>query len=65
MRKAKWIRRTHLFGQDEYVCSYCRHVSSKAYNCCPFCGCVMGRMKSDSVWIDELESITAILDDDW
>ncbi len=65
MRKAKWILRTHLFGRDEYVCSSCRRVSDKVYNCCPFCGAVMGRVKSDPEWIDELEGMSAIMDNDW
>ncbi len=64
MKTARWIRRTHLFRADEYVCSSCRRVSDAPYNVCPRCGSPMKKAKGDASWVDEAEMFSAIFDDD-
>lgn len=65
MRQAHWIRKTHLFRADEYVCSECGAHAGKPYKVCPHCQTAMGKTKYDPSWIDEAEGLSAILDDDW
>ena len=65
MKKPHWIRKTHLFRADEYVCSRCGTKSPVPYRNCPRCGCTMGRTKFDPTWVDEMEAISAIMDNDW
>lgn len=60
-----WIRKTHLFRRDEYICSRCGSVSDKAYRSCPVCKAEMGRVKYDATWVDEAECMAALCDDDW
>lgn len=60
---AHWIRKTHIFRKDEYICSYCGSSSDKPYNECPRCGTEMRKTKCDPSWVDEMEGIDAILDD--
>ncbi len=64
MRKVHWIQHTHLFKKDEYECSACHAVYTKAYEVCPNCGAKMGRSKYDPSWVDEMEAFDAILGDD-
>lgn len=63
--KAYWTRRTHLFRQDEYICSHCGSASVRPYRTCPVCKAVMGRVKYDASWVDEAEDLSALVDDDW
>ena len=65
MRSAHWIQRTHLFRSDEYICSACDASCKKPYTVCPACGTSMKKAKYDPSWVDEAESISALLDDDW
>ncbi len=60
---AHWIRKTHLFRRDEYICSNCGFRSAKPYVECPNCDEPMGRTRNDPNWVDELEEIDAMLDD--
>ena len=60
---AYWIKRTHLFRADEYICSICLVSSAKPYNTCPACGFKMKIQKYDPTWVDEIEAIDAIFDD--
>ncbi len=62
-KKARWIRRTHLFGGDKYECSQCGCVSDKPQGTCPGCGARMGGSGYDPSWVDEIEAIDAFLDD--
>ena len=64
-RKAHWIRKTHLFQPDEYLCSECGALHSRPYESCFSCGAGMGCMKYDPSWVVEAEMLSAILDDDW
>lgn len=64
-KSAYWIQRTHLFRADEYLCSACGAVSNNPYRECPRCGCRMKKNKYDPSWVDEAETLSAILDDDW
>lgn len=64
-RTPYWIRKTHLFRSDEYICSACGAVCPKPYAACPSCGAKMGKTKYDPSWVDEAEMMSAIIDDDW
>ena len=65
MKSAYWIRRTHLFRADEYICSACKSSFKKPYTSCPKCARPMRKEKYEPSWVDEAEAISAILDDDW
>jgi len=65
MNTAQWIRKTHLFRPDEYICSVCRTVSNKPYRACPVCGAQVKKTKYDPSWVDEAEELSALLDEDW
>ena len=65
MKSAHWSQRTHLFRADEYICSACKAVSDKPYRVCPSCGAPMKKAKYDPSWVDDVEMLSAILDDDW
>ncbi len=65
MKAARWIRRTHLFRPDEYVCSACGASFDRPYAVCPRCGEAMKRTACDPSWVDEAEELSALLDEDW
>ncbi len=66
MKKAAyWVRRTHLFRADEYICSACRAACRKPIKECPACGSRMGKTRYDPSWVDEAEMMSALTDDDW
>ena len=65
MRGAHWVRKTHLFKADEYVCSACGAVSCKAYRVCPSCRAAMRKVKYEASWVDEAEGLSALMDNDW
>ena len=65
MSRVHWVKKTHLFRPDEYICTGCGVVSDTPYKVCPNCGAVMGRTKVEASWVDEAEGLSAILDDDW
>ncbi len=65
MKSSRWIRKTHLFKADEYVCSSCGSKSDKPYAVCPVCGLPMKRVQYEASWVDEAEGLSALLDDDW
>ena len=64
-RASHWVRRTHLFRTDEYICSACGHASDRPYKACPHCSAVMKRTGYDPSWVDEAEELSALLDEDW
>ena len=65
MKRIYWIRKTHLFRADEYICSDCGASYDKSYEICPNCQSEMGQLKYDPSWVDEAEGLSTILDDDW
>ena len=65
MNTAYWIRRTHLFSADEYICSACKGSFDRPYGECPSCGAHMKKGKYVPSWVDEAEALSALLDDDW
>ena len=65
MRRVHWIRKTHLFRADEYICSRCSAVCDRPNRICPNCQSVMGESRYDPSWVDEAEGLSALLDDDW
>ena len=52
-KKGYWMRRTHLFRDDEYECSNCKRHFKKAYSVCPHCNAKMTGKKTNYNWIDE------------
>lgn len=65
MKTAHWTQSTHLFRDDEYICSSCGAAYKKPYQECPSCGAVMKKTKYDPSWADEAEGLSALFDDDW
>lgn len=65
MKPIRWIRKTHLFRADEYICSHCGATCGKPWKVCPNCQSVMGSAKYDPSWVDEAEALSAILEEDW
>lgn len=63
-KTAHWIRRTHLFRKDEYECSFCGVRMDKPYKTCPGCNLPMKGSKYDPSWVDEMELLDAIFEDD-
>ena len=59
-----WIRRTHLFDPDDYVCSQCQAVFKKKNPVCPRCGTRLALEKREESWVDEAEELSWLLDDD-
>ncbi len=53
---AQWIRKTHLFHSDEYICSNCGYQTDKPYIECPDCGAKMRKTKYEVSWVDEVET---------
>ncbi len=51
MKTAHWTQSTHLFRDDEYICSSC--------------GAAMKKTKYDPSRVDEAEGMSALFDDDW
>lgn len=65
MKYAYWIQRTHLLHADEYICSVCKASFPKPCRECPACGARMKKSKYDPSWVDEMEGLSVLLDDDW
>ena len=64
MNSAHWIRRTHLFREGDYICSFCKASCIKPYKDCPVCGMIIKSAKYDPSRVDEAEGLSAILDVD-
>ena len=62
MKSARWIKRTHLFKADEYICSACGARCPRAFRTCPGCGAAMKKTKYDPYWVDEIENMDAFWD---
>ena len=65
MKQARWIQKTHLFLEDEFVCSNCGDSFPTPYAICPTCRSDMKNTKYNPSWVDEAEGLSTILDDDW
>ena len=65
MKTERWTQKSHLFRADEYICPVCGAAADRPYKKCPSCGTVLGGSKKDSAWVEEAESIAALMDDDW
>jgi len=61
---ASWKHVKHLFRADEFICTACGASSRKAYKSCPACGADMRGEQYDPAWVDELEELNDLLDDD-
>lgn len=59
-RKAQWIRKTHIFRKDEYICSVCSFIAQSSLPVCPKCGSTMKNCKYDPTWVDEIEMLDII-----
>ena len=65
MRNIHWIKKTHLFRADEYICSVCGATAARPEQTCPSCRAAMGRTRYDPTWVDEAEGLSSMMDDDW
>ncbi len=65
MKRTRWVQKTHLFRADEYICFRCGVSFGKPYEICPNCQSEMGKPKYSPSWVDEVEGLSAILEDDW
>lgn len=65
MARYYWIRKTHLFRRDSFVCSHCGAVCDKPHKACPVCNVPIWKVKYDPTWVDEAERTSALIDDDW
>ena len=63
-REPHWIKRTHLFGADEYECLRCGKKFREAVGVCPNCGASMKGMEDRQDWVDEAEELDWLLEDD-
>ena len=61
-KTAYWIRNTHIFRKDDYICSNCKAKVVKPVSPCPRCGAPMKGTKSNTGWVDEMEAIDAIFE---
>ena len=59
-QSAHWIRLTHLFRRDEYICSACGVSLEKPAGTCPHCRRPMNGSEYDPHWVDEIEILDAI-----
>lgn len=64
VKPARWIRRSHLFRADEYVCSRCGRRAERPARICPGCGAPMRGAKYDPAWADEAEELELLLGDE-
>ncbi len=60
-----WVRRTHLFRADEYICAACKASCNKPYRVCPVCGAAKKKVRSSASWVDEAEGLSALLAEEW
>lgn len=65
MKTSHWVRKTHLFRADEFICPACHKSADKPYTICPRCGALMKKVNYDPSWVDEAEGLSALLDEDW
>ena len=63
-QRAEWIRRTHLFHADAFVCSFCMASFPEPYEICPSCGAIMKKIKVDPSWVDEAEDFLSFMEDE-
>ena len=59
-----WIRHTHFFDPDDYECSRCGRRFREKRPACPHCGAPMTGEKEKEDWVDELEELSWIMEDD-
>lgn len=64
IRGPHWIKHSHLFDPDEYECSVCGRQYALATQTCPGCGAVMQDTDDPQDWVDEMEMLDIILEDD-
>ena len=53
-KRAKLIKREHLIGKTEYICSACGARCNKGDRVCRACGAKFTSVKYDPEWMDEL-----------
>ena len=59
-----WIQHSHLFSDDEYICSRCGCKVEFPVAECPNCGSQMGSSRDDANWVDEAEILDILFGDD-
>ena len=64
MRKPHWIEKKHLFDGTEYLCSCCGACFEEPMEECPVCGVKMKKIKYDPVYVDEVEMMDILFEDE-
>ena len=65
MKHPHWIKKAHLWGEDEYVCSACGASYDRPRASCPRCGADMQGEQYDPTFVDEAEVLDMIFGDHW
>ena len=60
-KAAVWLRKSHLLGADEFICSACGGRAKRAHKICPHCGAKVTKIKKDSGWAEEAELLDIFL----
>lgn len=58
-----WVQHSHLFADDEYICSVCGCKVDFPQPVCPKCGSQMGASRDDANWVDEAEILDILFGD--
>ena len=63
-----WILHSHYFDGNEYECSVCGALMNQApprgQSRCPKCNALLYYLHDNQDWVDELEELDIILEDD-
>lgn len=51
--EGKWIVKTHIISDDEYICSNCGYTTNHSEKTCPKCGIKMSGKDKDLGWVEE------------
>ena len=63
-KQPRWIKHSHFNGSEDFECSECGKRFKRKSQVCPNCGAHLRRTDDDLGWIDELEALDTILDED-
>jgi Zn finger protein HypA/HybF involved in hydrogenase expression len=64
VKRGYWKVQEHLSGDATFQCSRCKGVFQNREAFCPKCHSENKKVSYDPVWVDEIEMMDAIFDDD-
>jgi hypothetical protein len=64
VRRGYWKVQEHLSSDATFQCSRCKGVFQTREAFCPKCHSENKKLSHDSIWVDEMEMMDAIFDDD-